>query len=76
VLGPLAIRLRHVLLTNPSGHCQARSDGHDRGAKEAARELRDAGIEAIYNGLHQTEMIVTLSGGRRRDRPVGPPVLI
>ena len=34
-------------------------DGHDRGAKIIARALRDAGIEIIYTGLHQTpEMIV------------------
>ena len=34
-------------------------DGHDRGAKIIARALRDAGIEVIYTGLHQTpEMIV------------------
>ena len=29
-------------------------DGHDRGAKVVARALRDAGIEVIYTGLHQT----------------------
>ena len=34
-------------------------DGHDRGAKVVARALRDAGMEVIYTGLHQTaEMIV------------------
>ena len=34
-------------------------DGHDRGAKIVARALRDAGMEVIYTGLHQTaEMIV------------------
>lgn len=34
-------------------------DGHDRGAKIIARALRDAGVEVIYTGLHQTpEMIV------------------
>ncbi len=35
-------------------------DGHDRGAKIIARALRDAGMEVIYTGLHQTpEMIAT-----------------
>jgi len=35
-------------------------DGHDRGAKIIARALRDAGMEVIYTGLHQTpEMIVS-----------------
>ncbi len=29
-------------------------DGHDRGAKVVARALRDAGMEVIYTGLHQT----------------------
>jgi methylmalonyl-CoA mutase C-terminal domain/subunit len=29
-------------------------DGHDRGAKVIARALRDAGMEVIYSGLHQT----------------------
>lgn len=29
-------------------------DGHDRGAKVVARALRDAGVEVIYTGLHQT----------------------
>ncbi len=34
-------------------------DGHDRGAKVIARALRDAGMEVIYTGLHQTpEQIV------------------
>ena len=35
-------------------------DGHDRGAKVIARAFRDAGMEVIYTGLHQTpEMIVS-----------------
>jgi methylmalonyl-CoA mutase C-terminal domain/subunit len=29
-------------------------DGHDRGAKVVARALRDAGMEVVYTGLHQT----------------------
>ncbi|MDR7483050.1 MAG: cobalamin B12-binding domain-containing protein [Armatimonadota bacterium] len=42
-----------VLLAKPG------LDGHDRGVKVVARALRDAGIEVIYTGLHQTpEMIV------------------
>jgi len=44
-------RLR-VLIAKPG------LDGHDRGAKVIARALRDAGMEVIYTGLHQTpEMI-------------------
>lgn len=35
-------------------------DGHDRGAKVVARALRDAGVEVIYTGLHQTpEQVVS-----------------
>lgn len=37
-------------------------DGHDRGTKIVARALRDAGMEVVYTGLHQTpEMIVEAS---------------
>ena len=34
--------------------CKPGLDGHDRGAKVVARALRDAGMEVIYTGLHQT----------------------
>ena len=44
-------------------------DGHDRGAKVVARALRDAGVEVIYTGLHQTpEQIV--SAALQEDGPV------
>ena len=44
---------RRVLIAKPG------LDGHDRGAKVIARALRDAGVEVIYSGLHQTpEQIV------------------
>jgi methylmalonyl-CoA mutase C-terminal domain/subunit len=44
---------RRVLIAKPG------LDGHDRGAKVVARALRDAGMEVIYLGLHQTpEQIV------------------
>jgi len=50
---PLARPIR-VLVAKPG------LDGHDRGAKVVAAALRDAGMEVIYTGLHQTpEMIVT-----------------
>ena len=40
-------------------------DGHDRGAKIVARALRDAGMEVVYTGLHQTpEMIVNARSKR------------
>ncbi len=45
-------RAVRVLLAKPG------LDGHDRGVKVVARALRDAGVEVIYTGLHQTpEMI-------------------
>jgi methylmalonyl-CoA mutase, C-terminal domain len=50
--GEMASRLR-VVIAKPG------LDGHDRGAKLVARALRDAGMEVIYTGLHQTpEQIV------------------
>ena len=36
-------------------------DGHDRGAKVIARALRDAGMEVIYTGLHQTPQSIVRS---------------
>ncbi len=46
-------RIIRVLVAKPG------LDGHDRGAKVVARALRDAGMEVIYSGLHQTpEQIV------------------
>ncbi len=46
-------RRTRVLIAKPG------LDGHDRGAKVVARALRDAGMEVIYTGLHQTpEQIV------------------
>ena len=49
---PAAGRIR-VVVAKPG------LDGHDRGAKVVARALRDAGMEVIYTGLHQTpEQIV------------------
>jgi len=42
------LRTKRVLVAKPG------LDGHDRGAKVVARALRDAGMEVIYLGLHQT----------------------
>jgi len=50
----MADRKLRILVAKPG------LDGHDRGAKIIARALRDAGIEVIYTGLHQTpEMIAS-----------------
>ena len=54
VLSPAFMRPIRVLVAKPG------LDGHDRGAKVVAASLRDAGMEVIYTGLHQTpEMIAT-----------------
>jgi methylmalonyl-CoA mutase, C-terminal domain len=53
-LDPSGMRPIRVLVAKPG------LDGHDRGAKVVAAALRDAGMEVIYTGLHQTpEMIAT-----------------
>jgi methylmalonyl-CoA mutase C-terminal domain/subunit len=46
--GRIAGRRLRVVVAKPG------LDGHDRGAKIIARALRDAGMEVIYTGLHQT----------------------
>ena len=51
--GPLSTDVIRVVVAKPG------LDGHDRGAQVVARALRDAGMEVIYTGLHQTpEQIV------------------
>jgi len=53
-MSPTKSRPIRVLVAKPG------LDGHDRGAKVVAAALRDAGMEVIYTGLHQTpEMIAT-----------------
>jgi methylmalonyl-CoA mutase, C-terminal domain len=53
VSAPASNRKIRVVVAKPG------LDGHDRGAKIIARALRDAGMEVIYTGLHQTpEQIV------------------
>ena len=44
-------------------------DGHDRGAKIIARVLRDAGMEVIYTGLHQTPEQIVRPRSRRTLTP-------
>ena len=51
-LSPVSDRIR-IVIAKPG------LDGHDRGVKVIARALRDAGMEVVYTGLHQTpEQIV------------------
>lgn len=52
-LSPMSESRLRVVVAKPG------LDGHDRGAKVVARALRDAGMEVVYTGLHQTpEQIV------------------
>jgi isobutyryl-CoA mutase small subunit len=52
-VGPTSAAPLRIVVAKPG------LDGHDRGAKVVARALRDAGMEVIYTGLHQTpEQIV------------------
>lgn len=50
-------------------------DGHDRGAKVIARALRDAGMEVIYTGLHQTPEMIVRSAIQEDVQCVGMSVL-
>src|SRR4029077_1551002 len=55
-LGGAPSGARHTALKRPIRVVVAKAglDGHDRGAKVVARALRDAGMEVIYTGVHQT----------------------
>lgn len=50
-------------------------DGHDRGAKVIARALRDAGMEVIYTGLHQTPEMVAEAAMQEDVDAVGLSIL-
>jgi len=50
-------------------------DGHDRGAKVVARALRDAGLEVIYTGLHQTPAMIAQAAVQEDVDLVGISVL-
>jgi methylmalonyl-CoA mutase C-terminal domain/subunit len=50
-------------------------DGHDRGAKVVARALRDAGLEVIYTGLHQTPEEVAATAVQEDVDAVGISIL-
>ena len=50
-------------------------DGHDRGAKVVARVLRDAGVEVIYTGLHQSPEQVVAAAVQEDADAVGLSVL-
>lgn len=50
-------------------------DGHDRGAKVVARALRDAGMEVIYTGLHQTSEMIVRSALQEDVQCIGMSIL-
>jgi methylmalonyl-CoA mutase, C-terminal domain len=50
-------------------------DGHDRGAKVVAAALRDAGMEVIYTGLHQTPEMITQAAIQEDADVVGLSIL-
>ena len=50
-------------------------DGHDRGAKVVARALRDAGMEVVYTGLHQTPEQVVETALQEDARAIGVSIL-
>jgi methylmalonyl-CoA mutase C-terminal domain/subunit len=50
-------------------------DGHDRGAKVVARALRDAGMEVIYTGLHQTPEQIVATAVQEDARAIGLSIL-
>ncbi|MCA9514129.1 MAG: cobalamin B12-binding domain-containing protein [Myxococcales bacterium] len=50
-------------------------DGHDRGAKVVARALRDAGLEVIYTGLHQTPAMIAQAAVQEDVDLVGVSIL-
>lgn len=50
-------------------------DGHDRGAKVVAAALRDAGMEVIYTGLHQTPEMIAIAAVQEDVDVVGLSIL-
>ena len=50
-------------------------DGHDRGAKVVARALRDAGMEVVYTGLHQTPEQVVETALQEDAQAIGLSIL-
>jgi len=50
-------------------------DGHDRGAKVVARALRDAGLEVVYTGLHQTPEAIAASAVQEDVDAIGISIL-
>ena len=67
--GPPVKRPIRVLVAKPG------LDGHDRGAKVVAAALRDAGMEVIYTGLHQTPEMIAQAAMQEDVNVVGLSIL-
>ena len=65
----MAERKLRILVAKPG------LDGHDRGAKIIARALRDAGMEVVYTGLHQTPEQIVETAIQEDARAIGLSVL-
>ena len=65
---PMERKIR-VLIAKPG------LDGHDRGAKVIARAFRDAGMEVIYTGLHQTPEMIAAAAVQEDVDVVGLSIL-
>jgi methylmalonyl-CoA mutase C-terminal domain/subunit len=65
----IAMRPIRVLVAKPG------LDGHDRGAKVVAAALRDAGMEVIYTGLHQTPEMIAAAAVQEDVDVVGLSIL-
>jgi methylmalonyl-CoA mutase, C-terminal domain len=55
--------------------CKPGLDGHDRGAKVVAQALRDAGMEVIYTGLHQTPEQIAMTAIQEDVNVIGLSIL-
>ena len=66
---PLETTPLRILIAKPG------LDGHDRGAKVIARALRDAGMEVIYTGLHQTPEMIVRSAIQEDVQAIGMSIL-
>ena len=68
-VAPATARPIRVLIAKPG------LDGHDRGAKVVAAALRDAGMEVIYTGLHQTPEMIAAAAVQEDVDVVGLSIL-
>jgi methylmalonyl-CoA mutase, C-terminal domain len=68
-VAPSPDRKLRILMAKPG------LDGHDRGVKVIARALRDAGMEVIYTGLHQTPEMIAVAAVQEDVDAVGLSIM-